>query len=189
MLWLKCQLYSTVHSRDDTETDSELSDSGPLTRTGSAHSSRKALYTAELFSNSLTPAHRYYLTQCILSSTDYLYTTVAWTCGLPPQLQLGVTAGEETTTHSLRPSSSRNRTPTTGLAIPYHCLPCPSSPLNSDIQEPHISLPNFSKPQEEGARDGREGPRTSVRKSNLKVPSGGVQLVGLSHTARNNAMV
>ena len=44
-------------SRDDTETDSELSE-GPLTRTGSAHSSRRALYTAELFSNSLTPAHR-----------------------------------------------------------------------------------------------------------------------------------
>ena len=43
--------------RDDTETDSELSE-GPLTRTGSAHSSRRALYTAELFSNSLTPAHR-----------------------------------------------------------------------------------------------------------------------------------
>ena len=61
---LKCHStvqYSIVQCRDDTETDSELSDSGPLTRTGSAHSSRKALYTAELFSNSLTPAHRYYL--------------------------------------------------------------------------------------------------------------------------------
>jgi hypothetical protein len=47
--------------RDDTETDSELSEgpsTGPLTRAGSAHSSRRALYTAELFSNSLTPAHR-----------------------------------------------------------------------------------------------------------------------------------
>ena len=44
---------------DDTETDSELSDTGPapIPRGGSAHSSRRALYTAELFSNSLTPAH------------------------------------------------------------------------------------------------------------------------------------
>ena len=67
--------YSIVQCRDDTETDSELSDSGPLTRTGSAHSSRKALYTAELFSNSLTPAHRYFLAhytlQNILHSTHY----------------------------------------------------------------------------------------------------------------------
>ena len=45
--------------RDDTETESEMSDSGPaINRGGSAHSSRRALYTAELFSNSLTPAHR-----------------------------------------------------------------------------------------------------------------------------------
>ena len=78
-----------------------------------------------------------------------------------------------------------------GVSHPISLSPfqCPSYPINCDIQEPHISLPNFSKPQEEGARDGREGPRTSVRKSNLKVPSGGVRLVGLSHTARNNAMV
>ena len=68
--------------------------------------------------------------------------------------------------------------------------------------ESHISLPNFGKPSEDG---GQQGPRTSVRKSNLKVllsqissgssvfgfqvPSGGVRQVGLSHTARNNAMV
>ena len=45
--------------RDDTETDSEMSDAAPVPahRGGSAHSSRRALYTAELFSNSLTPAH------------------------------------------------------------------------------------------------------------------------------------
>ena len=32
--------------------------------------------------------------------------------------------------------------------------------------ESHISLPNFGKPSEDG---GQQGPRTSVRKSNLKV--------------------
>jgi len=52
--------------RDDTETDSEISDAAPIHRGGSAHSSRRALYTAELFSNSLTPAH----SEARLSSND-----------------------------------------------------------------------------------------------------------------------
>ena len=49
-------------------------------------------------------------------------------------------------------------------------------------ENPH-SLPVFRKEEEDGQA------RTSVRKSNLKAPSGGVRLVGLAHTARNNAMV
>ena len=52
--------------RDDSETDSEMSDAAPIHRGGSAHSSRRALYTAELFSNSLTPAH----SEARLSSHD-----------------------------------------------------------------------------------------------------------------------
>ena len=52
--------------RDDTETDSDVSDAAPIHRGGSAHSSRRALYTAELFSNSLTPAH----SEARLSSHD-----------------------------------------------------------------------------------------------------------------------
>ena len=45
--------------------------------------------------------------------------------------------------------------------------------------------------QKQGENNDNMSPavRTSIRKSNLKTPSGGVRLVGLSHTARNNAMV
>merc|ERR1719323_2725918 len=136
--------------RDDTETESELelSDAPVLTRAGSAHSSRKALYTAELFSNSLTPAH---------SGVDVRLASTTAARG-----------------HSWRGD--------------HHPLfeSKQQAKQNTYNGESHISLPNFGKPSEDG---GQQGPRTSVRKSNLKVPSGGVRLVGLSHTARNNAMV
>ena len=68
--------------------------------------------------------------------------------GLPPQLQLGVTAGEETTTHSLRPSSSRSRTPTTGSAIPYHCLRCSALPfLTVTFRSPTSACPTSASPR------------------------------------------
>jgi len=139
--------------RDDTETESELSEGGggpaPLTRSGSAHSSRRALYTAELFSNSLTPAH---------SGVDVRLASTTAARG-----------------HSWRGD--------------HHPLfeAKQQQKGNTYSGDTHISLPNFGKG--EGPTEGAEAHRTSVRKSNLKAPSGGVRLVGLSHTARNNAMV
>ena len=68
--------------------------------------------------------------------------------GLPPRLQLGVTAGEETTTHSLRPSSSRSRIPTTGSAIPYHCLRCSALPiLTVTFRSPTSAYPTSASPR------------------------------------------
>lgn len=138
--------------RDDTETDSELSD-GPLTRIGSAHSSRKALYTAELFSNSLTPAH----------SENKL--TAA-------EVRLASTTANRG--HSWRGD--------------HHPLKQHNYQQQQQHGESHINLPSIQK-QGENSDAMSPAVRTSIRKSNLKTPSGGVRLVGLSHTARNNAMV
>lgn len=140
--------------RDDTETDSELSD-GPLTRIGSAHSSRKALYTAELFSNSLTPAH----SEAKLTAAEVRLASTTANRG-----------------HSWRGD--------------HHPLFEKQKQHSYQQQhgDSHISLPNIQK-QGDSQDSGGPSVRTSIRKSNLKVPSGGVRLVGLSHTARNNAMV
>jgi len=140
--------------RDDTETDSELSD-GPLTRVGSAHSSRKALYTAELFSNSLTPAH----SEAKLTAAEVRLASTTANRG-----------------HSWRGD--------------HHPLQQKQHSYQHQQQhgDSHISLPSMQK-QGDNQDNAPTTVRTSIRKSNLKTPSGGVRLVGLSHTARNNAMV
>ena len=209
-------------SRDDTETDSELSE-GPLTRTGSAHSSRRALYTAELFSNSLTPAHRSPHPSIRSNPEPFHLTRSSYSCS-----SSGVDVRLASTTaargHSWRGDhhplfESKQQVGFLGKegARFDDILTAMQAKQNTYNGESHISLPNFGKASEEN----REGPRTSVRKSNLKVkqpnafyqvphltckctpshcgeyhpvyglqvPSGGVRLVGLSHTARNNAMV
>lgn len=149
---------------------------GPLTRTGSAHSSRRALYTAELFSNSLTPAHRCRVkvihshdfsprslaTQfTLLTITLTITLTAVWTCDSPRQPPRVDTAGVETITPSSSPS---NRSLT--LVCKWICDGGLQAKQNTYNGESHISLPNFGKPSEDG---GQQGPRTSVRKSNLKV--------------------
>ena len=128
--------------------------------------------------------------------------TVAWMCGSHQRQQLEDIAGAETITLS---SSRNNRSrPILSRERGFMVLTMQAK-QNTYNGESHISLPNFGKASEEN-RDQQQGPRTSVRKSNLKVPhcaahcpcltqfssqvpSGGVRLVGLSHTARNNAMV
>ena len=98
--------------RDETETESEMSDSGPgLARGGSAHSSRRALYTAELFSNSLTPAH----SEARLSTNDMrLATTTAnrghsWRGDHHPFQKQKPTSYHQTDSHISLPNFQKER--------------------------------------------------------------------------------
>ena len=93
--------------------------------------------------------------------------TVAWMCGSHQRQQLEDTAGAATITLS---SSRNNRSrPILSRERGFMVLTMQAK-QNTYNGESHISLPNFGKASEEN-RDQQQGPRTSVRKSNLKVPT------------------
>ena len=84
---------------------------------------------------------------------------------LPQQLQREGTAGAATTILSL---SRNSRSDFKNWR--FDDLLVMQAKQNTYNGESHISLPNFGKASEENReQQGQQGPRTSVRKSNLKV--------------------
>ena len=93
---------------------------------------------------------------------------VEWMCDWRQQRQLEGTAGVETIILSL---SQNNRSDShLESKVWFGDIENMQAKQNTYNGESHISLPNFGKPSEENREQaGQQGPRTSVRKSNLKV--------------------
>ena len=97
-----------------------------------------------------------------------MLVAVEWMCDWPQQRQLEGTAGVETIILSL---SQNNRSDShLESKVWFGDIENMQAKQNTYNGESHISLPNFGKPSEENREQaGQQGPRTSVRKSNLKV--------------------